>query len=83
MIGSIETGKQRSSRGTSGDEILTRDRIGNQCENETTKCPKKALKKTKQRMGLETKCRPTYIPWENFRKPQRDQSGSNKGKEKS
>lgn len=47
------------------------------------KCPKKALKKTKQRMGLETKYRPTYIPWENFRKPQRDQSGSNKGKEKS
>ena len=47
------------------------------------KCPKKALKKTKQRMSLETKCRPTYRPWENCRKSQRDQSDSNTGKEKS
>jgi len=59
---------------------LTQNKIGNQCENDTKKHPKKALEKTKQRMGLETKCKPTHRPWENYRKFQRDQSDSNTGK---
>lgn len=44
MIEGIETEKQRSSVATSGDEILTQDKIGVQCENETKKMSKESFK---------------------------------------
>lgn len=44
MIEGIETEKQRSSIATSGDEILTQDKIGVQCENETKKMSKESFK---------------------------------------
>lgn len=39
-----ETEKQRSSIGTSGDDILIQDKIGVQCENETKQMSKESFK---------------------------------------